>query len=165
MIRLDASDIQHVMRSINRSMNSAQGGKLIKRKVSAKLRKIAKPLVDEQKARVLSLPSKGHAGPSMRQAIARQTRAATRWSGKNAGISVVQRGRGMPRDFRLAGRVFNRAEGWNPTSLGGVQVHQQTTPSAWFDEPTKGLRPAMRHEVAAALEEAADTMARAAHGR
>ena len=162
---MDASDVAQVMRAINRSMKAADGGKLIKRKVSAKLRKIAKPLVDEQKARVLRLPSKGHPGPSMRQAIARQTKAATRWGGKNPGISVVQRGTAMPRSFRLAGRAFNREEGWNPQALGGAGVHQQIRPASWFDEPTKGLRPAMKREVLAALEEAADTMARAAHHR
>lgn len=165
MIKYDASDLASVMRDINRSMKAAEGGKLMKRKVSAKLRKIAKPLVDEQKTRVLALPSKGHAGASMRQAIAKRTRAATRWGGKNPGISIVQRGTGMPRDFRLAGRAFNRAEGWNPSNLGGITQHQQMKPAAWFDEPTKGARPAIKHELLAALEEVADTMARAAHRR
>lgn len=163
MIKYDASDVASVMRDISRSMKSAEGGKLMKRKLSAKLRKIAKPLVDEQKARVLALPSHGHYGPSMRQAIAKQTKAATRFGGKNPGISVVQRGTAMPRSFRLAGRAFNREGGWNPTNLGGVSVHQQIRPAEWFDQPTKGVRPIIKHELLAALEEAAGTMARAAH--
>ncbi len=163
MITLDASDVATVMRSINRSLKQADGGKLMKREVSKALRNIAKPLAAEQKARVLRLPSKGHSGPSMRQAVARQTRVNTRWGGKNAGIAVVQRARGMPRDFQMAGRMFNREEGWNPQNLTGETFHQQMTPAKWFDEPTKGMRPEMRHEVAAALEEVADKMAAAAH--
>lgn len=163
MITYDASDIATVMRAINRSMKSADGGKLMKRKLSAKLRKIAKPLVDEQKARVLRLPSKGHSGPSMRAAIAKQTKASTRWGGKNAGLSIVQRGTAMPRSFRLAGRAFNREAGWNPTNLGGIVEHQQIRPALWFDEPTKAARPAIKHELLVALEEVAGTMARAAH--
>jgi hypothetical protein len=165
MIQLDASQVSQAMRAINRSMKTAEGGKLIKRKVSAKLRKVAKPLVDVQKERVLRLPSRGHAGPSMRQAIAKRTKASTRWGGKNAGISIVQRGTGMPRDFRLAGRAFNREEGWNPTNLAGETTHQQVRPAEWFDQPTKGMRPTIKHEMIQALEEAADTMARAAHRR
>lgn len=33
----------------------------------------------------------------------------------------------------MAGGALNRKEGWNPTSLGGISVHQQVTPTEWFD--------------------------------
>ncbi len=99
----------------------------------------------------------------MRQAIARQTRAATRWGGKTIGVSVIQRGRAMPRDFRFAGRAFNRKGGWNPTSLGGETVHQQVRPAQWFDSETAGVRREAAHKVHVALDKAADKIAGSVH--
>jgi hypothetical protein len=66
----------------------------------------------------------------------------------------------MPREFRFAGRMFNRAQGWNPQSLGGIQRHQQVTPSGWFDGPMKQDRLVARREITEALEETAATLAR-----
>lgn len=156
------SDIREKMAGLKRAMAEGAGGKTMKRTLSAKLRKIAKPIETEMKARVLKLPSKGHSGPSMRQAVARQTRAATRWSGKNGGVSVVQRGRGMPRNFAMAGRMFNREEGWDPTNLAGVSFHQEMRPASWFDGATPGTRPAAQREIMAALDEAAAIIGRSA---
>lgn len=165
MIQMDASDFSTVIRSINRTLKTTEEGKLVKRKASARLRKIVQPLVAAQRARVLALPSKGHPGQSMRQAIAKRTRAAVRWSGQDPGVSIVQRGSGMPRDFRLAGRVFNRQAGWNPQNLGGIKHHQQIRPANWFDSPTQGKRPEVQHELMLALEEVAATMAQIARRR
>lgn len=153
------SDIKQKMGHLKKVMAEQSDGKVIKRTLSAKLRKIAKPLEQQMRTRVLRLPSKGHPGPSMRQAVARQTRAATRWSGDNMGVSVVQRARGMPRDFRMAGRAFNRSEGWRPTTLGGVSIHQEMRPVGWFDGATPGVRPDAQREILQALDEAAATIA------
>lgn len=165
MIQLDGSDIAQAMRALNRSMN-AGNSKAIKRIASKRLRLAAAPLAAEMKTRVLGLPSQGRSrGGSMRQAIARQTRVNTRWSGKNAGVSVVQRSRGMPRDFRMAGRMFNREEGWSPSNLAGETTHQEMTPANWFDGAAMGKRKDIQRHVVGALAEVADTMAQAAHRR
>lgn len=157
-IRID-SDIQAQMRRLGIVLRTHSEGKTLKKDISKRLRKIAGPLAKEQKTRVLRLPSKGHAGTSMRQAIARQTRAATRWGGKDVGVSVIQRARGMPRDFNMAGRAFNREEGWHPTTLGGESVHQQMTPTGWFDDVTMGVRPEAAREVRDALDDLAAKIA------
>lgn len=159
MFEIDDSDLRQAMLHLARAMRQPGVDKRIKRTVSAKLRKIAKPMAEERKRRVLALPSKGHSGVSMRHAVARQTRVATRWSGKDAGISVVQRARGMPRDFAYAGRAFNRESGWNPTTLGGEVEHQQMRPASWFDGAAEMDRPVVRREIIGALDEVAGTMA------
>lgn len=161
MISMD-SDIRQKMAKLKAAMAEAEDGKVFKREVSKRLRDLGRPMEQRMKRRVLALPSKGHPGQSMRSAIARQTRSATRWSGRDVGVSVIQRARGMPRDFRMAGRMFNRQEGWNPTSLGGVQEHQQIRPARWFDGETVGVRPEAQREMIRALDAAADTIARRA---
>jgi hypothetical protein len=156
------SDIRERMQKLQTAFKEGAGGRTLKRELSKELRKIMKPTEQEMKTRVLRLPSKGHSGPSMRQAIARQTKAATRWSGKSIGVSIVQRSRGMPRDFAMAGRAFNRQEGWNPTTLGGVTVHQEMNPTQWFDGATTGIKPEIQRQVLAALDRTADTIGRIA---
>lgn len=158
MISMD-TDIKQKMAGLKSAMAAAADGKVMKRELSKRLRTIVKPLEAQMKRKVQSLPSKGHPGAGMRQAIARQTRAATRFTGQNMGVSVVQRARGMPRDFRMAGRMFNRQAGWNPTGLGGVKVHQQVRPAQWFDGETVGIRPQAQREMIKALDETAAILA------
>lgn len=160
MMELDDRDIRRAMQSLGRAMRAEGVNKDIKRDVSKKLREAMRPMVEKRKAAVLRLPSKGHPGTAMRQAIAKQIRAATRWSGEQGGVSIVQRARGMPRGFNMAGRMFNRAEGWNPTSLGGERVHQQVKPVEWFDAAQDtGETNRARQEIVSGLEEAAGRLA------
>lgn len=149
------SDIRAKMTTLAGAFKDGGAPKTMKRELSKRLRTIAKPLETKMKERILRLPSKGHSGPSMRQAVAQKTRAATRWSGDNIGVSVVQRARGMPRDFRMAGRMFNREEGWNPVNLAGEVLHQQMRPAQWFDGETSGMRPELQQEIIRALDDAA----------
>ena len=162
MIEVD-TDLKEKMIKLKKAMAEAEGGKVIKRELAKELRSLMNPLVAEQRARVLRLPSKGGHGQSMRQAIARQTKAATRWGGENVGVSIIQRARSMPRGFDYAGRVFNRAEGWHPQTLGGESLHQQIRPAGWFDDVTKGQRGEVGQKVHRALDVAADKIASSAH--
>jgi hypothetical protein len=164
VIEMD-SDIKEKMGILKKAMAEAADGKVLKRELAKELRGLMNPLVAEQRRRVLALPSHGEShGQSMRQAIARQTKAATRWSGRNMGVQVVQRARSMPRDFRYAGRLFNRQEGWNPQTLGGETIHQQMRPAGWFDDPTTGKRPEIAHRIHEALERTAVKIASSVHG-
>lgn len=157
---LDDKDIRRAMNALGRTLNADKVGKQIKRETSKRLRGIMRPMVEKRKAAALRLPSKGHLGLSMRSAIAKQIKAKTRWSGESGGVSVTQRARGMPRGFNMAGRMFNRSEGWNPKTLGGEQVHQQVRPVEWFDalagaSETKDAR----QQIVGALEDAAGRLA------
>lgn len=160
MIEIDDKDIKRVMASLSRTMNSSKAGKKIKRDVSKRLREIMRPMVEKRKSAAHRIPSSGHPGPSMRSAIAKQIRAATRWNGEQGGVSIVQRGRGMPRGFNMAGRAFNRAEGWHPKNLGGETVHQMVRPVEWFDKQADGSEAShARQEIVQALEDVAGTIA------
>lgn len=160
MIRIDDSDLRRAMMHLGKAMRAEGVSKKIKRDTSKRLRMIMRPMVDKRKAAVLRLPSGGHSGEQMRQAIAKQIRAATRWSGKSGGVSVIQRARGMPRNFDMAGRAFNRAEGWHPQNLGGETVHQQVTPVQWFDsENDAAERRVIRQQIIRALDETAGSLA------
>lgn len=163
MIEIE-TDIKDKMQAIKRAMAEGATGKTMKRELAKRLRGIMNPLVQEQRSRVLRLPSKGGHSQSMRQAIARQTKAATRWSGENTGVSVIQRARSMPRQFNMAGRMFNREEGWHPKTLGGETLHQQIRPAQWFDGATTGKRPEIARQIHAAVSEAADKIAASARG-
>jgi hypothetical protein len=162
MIEME-TDLKEKMVKLKKAMAEAADGKVIKKELAKELRGLLNPLVARQRAAVLRLPSKGGHSQSMRQAIARQTKAATRWGGNNVGVQVIQRARGMPRDFQFAGRAFNRAEGWNPQTLGGETVHQQVRPTKWFDSETTGERAEATRAAHAALDRAAAKMASAAH--
>lgn len=160
MLELDDSDLRAAMMHLARAMKAEGVSKSIKRNVSKELRQLMQPMVQKRRAAVLALPSKGHSGDGMRQAIARKTVAATRWSGKNGGISIIQRARGMPREFNMAGRAFNRAVGWNPTTLGGETVHQQMNPVLWFDALADSAEKAeARHKIIEALDKSAVSLA------
>lgn len=159
MIEIDDRDIRRAMQLLGKTLASSKTGKVVKRELSKKLRGLAQPLVEKRKSAVRKIRSKGHEGPSLRQAIAKQTKAATRWSGNSAGLSIAQKARGMPRGFDQAGRAFNRAEGWNPTSLGGEVHHQEVRPVEWFDSTNAADGPKVRQEVVEALEEVAGTLA------
>jgi len=160
MIEMDDKDIRRAMHALSRELSSSKVGKQIKRETSKRLRSLMQPMVNKRKAAVLRLPSHGHVGTSMRQAIAKRVKATTRWSGESGGVSISQSARGMPRNFNMAGRMFNRAEGWNPKNLGGEVEHQQVRPVEWFDsQADHGDRERARHEIVEALEQTAGRLA------
>jgi hypothetical protein len=159
MIRIDDRDLRRAMNHLGRAFRAEGVSKDIKRSVSKRLRSILAPMVAERKARVLALPSQGKSKTSMRQAIARKISANTRWSGRNTGVSIVQRARGMPRDFQYAGRAFNRESGWHPQNLGGTVTTQRMEPTDWFDGASSTDYPMVRQEIIQALDEVAGKMA------
>lgn len=159
MIKLSIEEQRSGLQAIGRALARESDGKALKRDLAKNLRKVMEPIKAQVVGRLLSVSSSGHPGESMRQAIAKQTRAGVRFSGRNTGVNLIQRGKGMPRGFRYAGRAFNRPDGWTPTALGGVQVHQQATPTEWFDQPTKQSTEKARQAVTDAMEDMARRLA------
>lgn len=161
MIQIDDSDLKRAMNHLARAFRADKANAAIKRETSKRLRSAMAPMVADRKSRVLALPSKG--GPrkngSMRSAVAKKVAGATRWSGRDTGVSIVQRARGMPRGFQYSGRMFNRTEGWNPKNLGGETETQVMRPARWFDDAATSDAPMVRGQIIEALESAAATMA------
>lgn len=164
MIELDDRTFRDALQAIARAMAKESDGKSLKRDLAKNLRGVVEPLRAKVIAKLMSLPSQGHPGAGMREAIARQTRAGVRFTGRQTGVNLVQRARGMPRNFQYAGRAFNREEGWNVTSLGGEQLVQQMQPAQWFDGPIEDDAPGeARRAITGALEDMADRIARDVH--
>lgn len=164
MIELSADAQRTALRALGRAVEAEADGKKLKRELAKELRGVIEPLRQQVIARLMRIRSAGHPGPSLRRAVARQTRAAVRFRGDNTGVSLVQRARGMPRDFRYAGRALNRPEGWRPQALGGVRVQQLATPAEWFDQPVGDTATAVdaRRAIDRTLEDMARRIARRA---
>lgn len=149
------------MNHLGQAFRADKTTKLIKRETARKLRQALGPMVADRKSRVLALPSKGgpRQGGSMRSAIAKKVAGSTRWSGRDTGVSIVQRARGMPRNFQYSGRMFNRTEGWQTQNLGGEVETQVMRPDKWFDDAAIEDTPMIREQISEALDAAAATMA------
>lgn len=148
MIELSIDAQRSGLQQIARALKAEEDGKRLKRELAKNLRTVMEPIRQQMLARLMRVGS-----GEMSQAIARSVRPGVRFSGRNTGVSLVQRARGMPRNFPYAGRAFNRVEGWHPKNLGGVTIHQVATPVQWFDEPTKGAQVEARLAVIEAVED------------
>lgn len=159
MIELSVDEVGDGLRAVARAVAAEADGKQLKRELAAELRKIAEPLRQRQIQRLMAIPSKGHPGQGLRDSVARQTKAGVRFSGRNVGVHIQQRARGMPRNFRFAGRALNRAEGWQPQALGGVRIQQFARPVEWFDQPTRGVEADFVRAVHGVIENMARRLA------
>jgi len=159
VIEFDVDKARNGLTALSRALAQESDGKALKRDLGKKLRALMDPLRAQVVRRLMQTGGSGHPGAGLREAIARQTRAGVRFSGRNTGVNLVQRARGMPRDFQYAGRAFNRVEGWNPKSLGGATMHQQAQPVEWFDEPTSKSTEEARQAAMEAMEDMARRLA------
>lgn len=159
MLEIKIEEERNNLQGLARALAAETDGKALKRDLAKQLRQVIQPLRAQVLRRLMSIGGSAHSGTGLREAVGRQTRAGVRFSGRNTGVNLVQKARGMPRGFNMAGRALNREEGWNPTSLGGTQVHQQATPVEWFDEPTQQSTREARRAVAQALEDMAERIA------
>lgn len=165
MIELSTDQQRDGLRSLARAVVAEADGKQLKRELAAELRKVMEPIRARQVARIMAIPSKGHPGPSLRQAVAKQTRAGVRFGGRNAGVNITQRARAMPREFRFAGRALNREEGWQPQTPGGVKLTQHARPVEWFDQPGHAASRDATHATQQVLERMAQRLADRARAR
>lgn len=156
---IELSSDQQALKDLGRAVAAEADGKTLKRELAKRLRGIMDPLKSEVVRRLMATGGGGHPGQSMRQAVAKQVRAGVRFSGRNTGVNLVQRARGMPREFPYAGRAMNRDEGWKPRTLGGATAQQYATPAGWFDEPTKDTRADAQRQVKAAMDDMARRLA------
>jgi hypothetical protein len=159
MFEFKVEEERHFLQALGRALAAESDGKALKRDLAKQLRQVIQPLRAQVLRRLMSIGGSTHSGSGLRESVGRQTRAGVRFSGKNTGVNLVQRSRGMPRNFPMAGRALNREEGWTPTSLGGTKVHQQATPVEWFDEPAQQSTDEARRAVKQALEDMAQRIA------
>lgn len=122
------------------------------------------PGVAAVRAAILGAPSSGlpHAGEPLRQAIADAVEPVMRIRGHRAGARIRVTGRGMPRGFRNAPKLFNRKSFRHPTS--GDQWVSQVGAPGWFDDTLRPMRAKMRLAAERALRHRAERISRKAPG-
>lgn len=152
------------LRAFGASLLAADGHKELRAALLREIRAEAKPLVRDVRSAAMSIPSKGgHAGPSLRAAIAAATGLQIRLSGNSAGVSVRTKKTPGIRKFAMAGRQMNRESWRHPVYGRAVWVTQLGRPG-WFDNTTAEHRPAITAGVVRAVEETATLIAARARG-
>jgi hypothetical protein len=95
--------------------------------------------------------------PSLRAAVAKQTKLSVRTAGKHPGISIYVLKSGMPRGFKNAPKYLQVAKGWRHPVFGDkTRWVRQIGKPGWFDET---LRP-FREPAKKAAGDALDAVAR-----
>jgi hypothetical protein len=155
VIEFEVEQTRNGLTALSRAVAAESDGKALKRDLGKRLRAVMEPVRQQVIRRLQSTGGSAHEGPRLRDAVARQTRAGVRFSGRNTGVNLVQRTRGMPRGFNMAGRAMNRAEGWQAHAT----ARQHARPAEWFDEPAKASVDEARRAALAAMEDMARRLA------
>ncbi|MFA7117118.1 MAG: hypothetical protein WC140_07830 [Bacteroidales bacterium] len=159
-VELDLSGPERRLRDLGRALRAEENGKELRRQLTRNLRQAAGPARQAARAEVRSVSSRGHAGPSIRTAIAQKIQVVAKVSGKTVGARVVARETPKVRGFRHAPRRFNSAKGWNHLVYrSGRTAHQRGKPG-WFDKPIAARKPQYKRAVLAAMDATANRIAR-----
>lgn len=155
MLGFEVDKQRNGLTALSRALAAESDGKALKRDLAKRLRAVMQPVREQVVRRLMSTGGASHEGQSLRQAVAKQTRAGVRFSGRNTGVNLVQRTRGMPRGFNMAGRAMNRAEGWQAHAT----ARQHARPAEWFDQPAKASTDEARRATMEAMEDMARRLA------
>lgn len=155
---------QSSLRRLVAAFDAEDNGVKLRRDLAKHLRKAVDPAAEAARREVLAMHSGGlaHEGESLRTVVAAQVKVNAKLSGDEVGVRVRAGSKG-PRQFRGAARRLNQAQGWRHPVYGqhGVWVHQLGKPG-WFDRPIRARREEYRQAVLAAMNDAADRIAREA---
>jgi hypothetical protein len=148
-----------------RALDAEADGREWENDLADELGDVLAPGVAAVRAAILSAPTIGlpHAGEPLRQAIADAVEPVVRMRGGRAGARIRVTGRGMPRGFRNAPKLFNRNSFKHPTR-GGDQWATQVGAPGWFDATLRPMRVRMRQAADRALRHRAERVSRKAPG-
>jgi hypothetical protein len=158
-------DIRHDLEQLARALKAEEDGKQLRKDLARNLRDAVKPAVQDAKATMRSMPSRGHAGPSLRADVARRTGVQVRLGGRTVGVKVRTTGTKV-RGFTNAPRLLNSRKGWRHPNIGAGRrgqpdwVAQRSARPGWFDDPMKRGEPRYRKAATDAVEAMARRIAR-----
>lgn len=145
--------------AVARVLKSEADGKFLKRELTKALKATAERPIAEAKSEILATPSKGlHGGTSLRAEVARSLKPISRFSGQRAGVSIRQSTTPNLRNFKMAGRRFNRGNFRHPV-FGTATYVDQAGNREWFDRPMQDAKPEFRDDVLRVVQDLADTLA------
>lgn len=143
------------LRDLARACKSEQDGKELRRDIVKTARTTLNPARNAARAAIKSMPSRGHAGPKLRNAVANKVMVQIKTGGKYPG--AVMRAKKTPklRGFRNAPKRLNSRSGWNHPSIGNpdVSVHQDGKPG-WFDDTNREHRKKYRRDMRGVIQRA-----------
>ncbi|GLZ36212.1 hypothetical protein Lesp02_83990 [Lentzea sp. NBRC 105346] len=152
---VDLSIDERRLRDLARAMRSEEDGKELRKDLTKTARNVLNPTRNAVRAAIKSMPSRGHAGPKLRSAIAGKVMVQIRQSGKYPGAVIRAKKTPNVRKFRNAPKRTNSRSGWFHPSIGNnaVRVHQRGKPG-WFDDETKKDRRKYRREMRGVIQRA-----------
>lgn len=151
---------QQNMTALARALKSEADGKLLRRDLLRALRATADTPVSEAKARIRATPTRGlRNGVSLRNEVANSIKPVARLSGQMTGVSIRQSGTSQLRQFKMAGRRFNRGSFRRPV-FGTARYVVQQGNKGWFDDPMKDAGPEAKEAVLGVIVDMSERIAR-----
>lgn len=150
------------LRRISRSLRQmGEEGREVRRSLARELRRIGTSLVREERAAVRALPSRGQSAAlgraSLRQAIARATRAELKTSGRNPRLTVRVNPRRMPEgQAALPAYMEGETEPWRHPVFGNTDVWVSQDAKPWFWRTAERHLPRIEAALLRVLREVED---------
>ncbi|HEV2778695.1 MAG TPA: hypothetical protein VGX25_04770 [Actinophytocola sp.] len=158
-------DIRHDLRDLARALKAEEDGKQLRKDLVRNLKQAVDPAVKAAKAAVHAMPSRGHAGPSLRRDVARRTGVQVKLGGRTVGVKVRTTATKV-RGFTNAPRLLNARKGWRHPNIGAGRrgqpdwVAQRSPRPGWFDDEMRRPEPRYRAAVVKAVEDMQNRIAR-----
>jgi hypothetical protein len=135
VVRIDVVGRER-LRAVGAIMAAESDGWQLKRDLAAGLRLATEPIIDDEKARVRSIPSRGITeGAPIRERIVDSLNVSVRFSGYAAGVVIRAGQTDDVRNFRNAPRRFNARGGFRHPTFGHDPWVTQRGDPGWFSEP------------------------------
>lgn len=135
---LDVQITSDDLKALGKAFRKEEDGRELRRELRTNLRDaLAKPR-DDARSAIKAMPSRGHAGPSLRAAIAKKTTVEIRFAGSRTGVRLLTKKTADMRGFKTAPRWTNRGT-WRRPVYGNREkwVAQTSGAKDWFDGTVK----------------------------
>jgi hypothetical protein len=150
---------QQGLAMVARVLKSEADGKTLRRNLVRELKATAETPIGKARAEMLSTPSRGLGrGASLRSTVAKSIKPVSRLSGQATGVSIRQARTPELRNFKMAGRRFNRGDFRRPV-FGTDRYVVQSGNLEWFDRPMQDAKPDFKADVLRVVQELSDTLA------
>lgn len=145
--------------AVARVLKSEADGKTLKRDLMKALKSTAAAPIGQARAEMLATPSKDLGrGMSLRSTVANSIKPQSRLSGGMTGVSIRQARTPQLRNFKMAGRRFNRGDFRRPV-FGTDRYVVQAGNREWFDRPMQDAKPEFKADVLRVVQDLTDTLA------
>lgn len=121
------------LKALAKAFRAEEDGKLLRKELRANMRDVLIKPRDEARAAIKAMPSRGHAGTSLRSTVAKNTVIAIRLSGRGEQVRLITRKTPDLRGFKSAPRWTNRGSWRHPIYGNRNRWVTQKGPKNWFD--------------------------------